>query len=81
MMLRMNVIAVLLSVLLAGAGSGIYGIGDPSSDATEFTATLTGMAERPDPVDTDATGSGTFSLNDDETELAYSISAPGCPGT
>ena len=79
-MMRMNLTAVLLSVTLLGAGCGIYGIGSPSSDATEFPATLTGDAERPDPVDTEATGSGTFSLNEDETQLSYNISASGLSG-
>ena len=77
MMMRMNLTVVLLSVTLLGAGCGLYGIGNPSSDATEFQATLSGGAERPDPVDTEATGSGTFSLNDDETQLTYNISATG----
>ena len=77
MMMRMNLTVVLLSATLLGAGCDLYGIGDPSSDATEFRATLSGGAERPDLVDTEATGSGTFSLNDDETQLTYSISATG----
>ncbi len=77
MVMRMNLTVVLLSVTLLGAGCGFYGIGNPSSDATEFRATLSGGAERPDPVDTEANGSGTFSLNDDETQLTYSISATG----
>ncbi len=76
MMKRMNLTVVLLSVTLLGAGCGLYG----PSDATEFQATLTGDAERPDPVDTDAVGTGTFSLNADETQLSYSISASGLSG-
>ncbi len=80
MLMRMNLTVVFLSVTLLGAGCGLYGIGNPSNDATEFTATLTGDAERPDPVVTDAMGTGTFSLNDDETQLSYSVSASGLSG-
>ncbi len=80
MLMRMNLTVVFLSVTLLGAGCGLYGIGNPSNDATEFTATLTGDAERPDPVVTDAMGTGTFSLNADETELTYNISASGLSG-
>ncbi len=76
MMKRMNLTVVLLSVTLLGAGCGLYG----PSDATEFQATLTGDAERPDPVDTDAAGTGSFSLNADETQLSYSVSASGLSG-
>lgn len=50
------------------------------TSSEQFTAALTGAAERPNPVDTNATGSGTFSLNSDETELSYSVSASGLSG-
>ena len=80
MMMRKKLGVVLLSSTFLGTGCGLYGIGVPSSDDTEFIATLSGGVERPDPVDTEATGSGTFSLNDDETELTYSISATGLTG-
>lgn len=77
MIMRKNLAIVLLSVSLFGAGCGLYG---GPSDATEFQATLTGDAERPDPVATDAMGTGTFSLNADETQLSYSVSASGLSG-
>ena len=76
MMMRMNLTVVFLSVTFLGAGCGLYG----PSDATEFQATLTGDAERPNPVTTNATGTGTFSLNAAETELSYDISASGLSG-
>lgn len=76
MMKRFNLTVVLLSMVFLGAGCGLYGPGD----ATEFRATLTGDAERPDSVDTDAMGTGTFSLNADETQLSYSLSASGLSG-
>ena len=76
MMMRMNHWVVLLGVTLLGAGCGLSGPGD----ATEFQATLTGDAERPDPVETDAMGTGTFSLNAAETQLSYDVSASGLSG-
>ena len=76
MMMRMNHWVVLLGVTLLGAGCGLDGPGD----ATEFQATLTGDAERPDPVETDAMGTGTFSLNAAETQLSYDVSASGLSG-
>ena len=80
MMMQTNLGVVLLSVTLLGAGCGLNGTGNPVSDATEFRATVTGDAERPDPVDTEATGTGTFTLNADETQLSYSISILGLSG-
>ena len=80
MTMKMNFLAVLSSVALLGSGCGLYGIGVPPSNETEFRATLSGGAERPDPVDTEATGSGSFSLNDDETQLTYSVTASGLSG-
>ncbi len=76
MMKRINLTVFLLCIVFLSAGCPIYG----PSDASEFQATLTGDAERPDPVDTDAVGTGTFSLNADETQLSYSISASGLSG-
>ena len=76
MMRRINLTVVLLSFVFLGAGCGLYG----SSDATEFRATLTGDAERPDPVQTDGMGTGTFSLSDDESQLSYNISASDLSG-
>ena len=76
MMKRINLTVFLLSIVFLSAGCPIYGPGD----ATEFQATLTGDAERPDPVDTEATGTGTFSLNAAETQLSYNVSASGLSG-
>ena len=79
MMMRISMTVALLSFVFLGAGCDIYGPGGTivANDATMFTAALTGAAERPDAVDTDANGSGTFSLNAAETELSYNISASG----
>lgn len=76
MMKRFNLTVFLLSIVFLGAGCGLNG----PSDATEFQATLTGDAERPDPVDTEATGTGTFSLNAAETQLSYDVSVSGLSG-
>lgn len=51
----------------------------PATTAREFTAELTGEAERPNPVNTPAQGTGSFTLNEAETELAFSIEASGFP--
>jgi hypothetical protein len=52
---------------------------DPTDpDETEFEATLTGAAERPDPVTTTATGSGTLEINDNNIE--FSITVNGLSG-
>ena len=80
MMMKRNLSLVLLSSTLLATGCGFWGSGGGSSDETEFRATLSGGAERPDTVDTEAMGTGTFSLSDDETELTYSISASGLSG-
>lgn len=82
MMMRISMTVALLSFAFLGAGCDIYGPGGTigAPDATMFTAALTGAAERPDAVDTDATGTGTFSLNADETELSFNISASGLSG-
>lgn len=53
--------------------------GDNSSNKN-FVATFSGDAERPNPVITNATGNGTFTLNDDETELTYNITITGLSG-
>ena len=69
-----------LMVFVSGGAecfNAIYGI-DPSSK--NFVATFSGDAERPTPVTTSATGTGTFTLNDAETELTYSIAITGLSG-
>ena len=76
MMRRINLTGILLSFVFLGAGCDLYF----PNDATEFEATLTGDAERPDPVQTDGMGTGTFSLSADESELAYSVSASDLTG-
>lgn len=54
--------------------------GNNGGEAKAFSATLSGAAERPDPVETNATGTGTFTLNDAETQLTYNVTATGLSG-
>jgi hypothetical protein len=58
---------------------GFFRVADQAQVAvTLFTAVLSGGAERPNPVATDATGFGSFSLQG--STLAYSISYSGLSG-
>lgn len=41
---------------------------------TSFTATLTGAAERPTPVTTNATGTATVTINDANSTITFSVS-------
>ncbi|HSE51815.1 MAG TPA: CHRD domain-containing protein [Gemmatimonadales bacterium] len=41
---------------------------------TNFTATLTGAAERPTPVTTNATGTATVTINDANSTITFSVS-------
>ena len=61
------------------------------NDPLEFSATLNGAAERPDPVDTDATGTATFTVTrgsttgydpdaSGPTTVTYSVSVDGLSG-
>jgi hypothetical protein len=50
------------------------------SGGSGFTANLAGVQENP-PVTTDAGGTGSFSLNSDQTELKYEITYIGLSGT
>ena len=76
MIRRINLTVFLLSSVFLGAGCDLYF----PNDATEFEATLTGDAERPDPVQTDGMGTATFSLTADESQLSYDIVASDLPG-
>jgi hypothetical protein len=63
-MIVVLVMALLMSTSLAYASP---------LDQRNFTAPLSGGAERPDPVDTNATGVGIFHLSKDGTELSYKL--------
>jgi pectate lyase len=56
--------------------------GDDSSEPTAevYAATLTGAAERPDPVTTNATGSASFTINTNRT-ITYTVTANGMTPT
>ena len=69
-----------LIVLVSGGAdciNTIYGINPANKN---FVATFSGGAVRPNAVATNATGSGTFTLNDAETELAYNLTVSGLSG-
>lgn len=66
---------VVLMVAVSGCPMAPIGGGEPVT----FTATLSGDHVVP-PVQTSATGTGTFTLNAQRTELAYEISASGLSG-
>ena len=51
---------------------------DGTAEARRFTATLSGDNEVP-AVDSDATGTATLELNEDETELTYTVNVAGEP--
>lgn len=48
---------------------------DPAGPATEFSAQLTGAKERPDPVDSDATGTATFEI--DGNTIDFTLTTTG----
>lgn len=60
-----------VAVLLAGAGGCEDGTGVELE--TEFSATLTGAAERPNPVTTAATGTATVEIDDSEQEFEVTV--------
>ncbi|GJM24235.1 MAG: hypothetical protein DHS20C16_06500 [Phycisphaerae bacterium] len=63
-----------------GNDNGNNGNGNNDELAKSFVADLSGAAERPDPVQTNATGTATFELNDAGTQLTYNITAEGLSG-
>ncbi|MGH7562013.1 MAG: CHRD domain-containing protein [Gemmatimonadales bacterium] len=70
-----RVSTVVLGALLfaVGACDDDEDNGTGPSNATSFTATLSGANERPNPVTTTATGSATFTLNESTQTFTYSI--------
>lgn len=75
-MMRRIYLAVMLLGSVSGAGCDLYF----PNDATAFEATLSGDAERPDPVVTDGMGTATFTLSADESQLNYNIVASDLSG-
>jgi plastocyanin/glucose/arabinose dehydrogenase len=62
-----------------GAGSGIFRVFDTAGQSgIPFTAYISGAMERPNPVTTEALGSGTFSL--EGNTLAFNITYRGLSG-
>lgn len=75
--IRLGVLA-LTSLALGTACSDDEGTGPALK--TSFAATLTGAAERPNPVTTTATGTGTLTLNDAAQTITYSVSVTNLVG-
>ena len=62
-------LALLASLTLVAATA----CDDDDDQETNFEATLTGAAERPDPVTTTASGTATVEINDAVSTFTYSI--------
>lgn len=73
-MRKSRLIATSLAALVFGIGCDSNGTG-PSSET--FTATLNGAGERPTPVTTPATGTGTFTLSEDGNTLTWNVVTTG----
>lgn len=65
----------ILAVFAVSACSDGGGTGNDLD--TQFSATLTGAAERPNAVTTTATGTSTVTINDDAQTLTFSINVTG----
>lgn len=66
-------------LILAIVAIGLYGCDDDDDDTVRFTATLTGAAERPNPVTTTATGDATVTDNGG-TSMSYQVNVSGIQG-
>jgi hypothetical protein len=75
---RLCACALTAGSLIALAAAGCPPAGGGGTE-TNFTANLTGAQEIP-PVTTNATGSGTFTLNAAQTELSYNVPFSGLSG-
>jgi hypothetical protein len=69
---------LLIGTIVAGACDGK---GDPTGPQSEtFTATLTGSAERPNPVVTNATGSASVTFNPATSTYSYTLNVSNITG-
>jgi|SRR6476469_6730102 len=73
-MKKSGLIAASVTALVFGLGCDSNGTG-PASQT--FTATLNGAGERPNPVTTPATGTGTFTLSEDGNTLTWNVVTTG----
>jgi len=66
--------SVFVPLLIAAVGLAACDDDDPTGPEQEtFTATLTGAAERPNPVTTDATGTATLVFNPSTSTFSYTL--------
>jgi hypothetical protein len=70
----------LAAMLVLGAGAACSDSTDPA-DQDDFSATLTGAAERPNPVTTTATGSATVEIDDSDQTLTVTVNVTNLVST
>lgn len=70
---------VAVLALVAAIGIGACDEDDDEEDANQYTASLTGAAERPNQVNTQATGS--FTLTDNGASMDYVLTVNNLPQT
>lgn len=73
---------LLIPLMLVAAGvAGCSDSNDPTGPEQEtFTATLTGSAERPNPVTTSATGTATVVFTPSTSSFSYTLAVSGITG-
>ncbi|MGQ0704486.1 MAG: CHRD domain-containing protein [Gemmatimonadales bacterium] len=64
-------------VLAVALGVGCNGDANGPDFETEFEASLTGAAERPNPVTTTAMGTATVTIDDDAQTISFTINVTG----
>src|SRR5262245_20708720 len=70
MLRQIGTVGVAALALVVGACGDDEG---PDNVATQFTATMSGTAERPDPVTTNASGTATVTVNESNSTLTYNV--------
>jgi CHRD domain-containing protein len=76
-MLRKLCAGVVTSVLIMGGAAACSDDETGPALETNFTASLSGAAERPTPVTTTATGSATVTIDDATSTIAFSVTVTG----
>lgn len=77
-MIRKLCVGAMTSVVILAGAAACSDDDETGPDLeTNFTATLTGAAERPTPVTTSATGTSTVTINDANSTITFSVSVTG----